>query len=573
MSSIKLNTRLTTPFEESSSRDWTEYPRPQFVRDSYFSLCGDWQLYLTDKNTRKDLGRIKVPFPPESRISGIERQLKKGEKYIYKKHFSLPEDMRGKKLALHFGAVDQIASVSLNGRALGEHTGGYLPFSFEIPPACLDKENILTVTVTDELDHDLAWGKQRRDRGGMWYTPISGIWQAVWLEALPENHFRGLKMTPSLTSVRIEVFGGREQKKLILDAENRVVDFTGDSIELELSEPHAWTPEDPYLYYFTLSDGVDEIRSYFALRTVEIKKLGSNSYICLNGKPYYFHGLLDQGYYSDGIYTPYSPEGLEFDILKMKELGFNMLRKHIKIEHELFYHYCDKHGMIVFQDMVNSGDYSFIIDTALPTAGLKKGISHKAGQKRRESFKQGSEETVSLLYNHPSVCYYTIFNEGWGQFDADENYKRLKPLDATRVFDATSGWFAESLSDVTSDHIYFKRLDMKAREDRPLVLSEFGGYSCKIEDHSFNLSKTYGYGKFEDASRFTDAFERLYKEEVVPMIKRGLCASVYTQVSDVEDETNGLLTYDRQAVKTDPERMRNIAKMIKEAFEASVKTK
>ncbi|MBR4033415.1 MAG: glycoside hydrolase family 2, partial [Clostridia bacterium] len=271
-------------------------------------------------------------------------------------------------------------------------------------------------------------------------------------------------------------------------------------------------------------------------------------------------------YYSDGIYTPATPEGYRYDILKMKELGFNMLRKHIKVEPELFYYYCDKYGMIVFQDMVNSGKYSFLIDTALPTIGLRKGITHRASDLRRASFKRETEKTIDALYNHPSVVYYTIFNEGWGQFDADENYRRLKALDPTRIWDATSGWFAEKESDVQSEHIYFKKLDLKNDPDRPLVLSEFGGYSCKIEGHSFNLDKTYGYSFFTDTEKFSKALKSLYLDEVIPMIDRGLCAAVYTQVSDVEDETNGLVTYDRQVVKVKKEDMTEISGKLKEAF-------
>jgi beta-galactosidase/beta-glucuronidase len=295
------------------------------------------------------------------------------------------------------------------------------------------------------------------------------------------------------------------------------------------------------------------------------------SYICLNGRPYFFHGLLDQVYFSDGIYTPATPEALENDILTMKACGFNMLRKHIKIEHKLFYYYCDKHGMAVFQDLVNSGDYSFLIDTALPTAGFKKGISHKASPRRRRIFESDSTATVEHLYNHPSVVYYTIFNEGWGQFDADENYERLTALDPSRIFDTTSGWFHEKKSDVQSEHIYFKKLNLKSNTKRPLVLSEFGGYSYKVEGHSFNLDKTYGYRFFTDREKFENTLEGLYLNEVIPMIERGLCATVYTQVSDVEDETNGLMTYDRQVLKVDTVRMRALAEKLEEAFKEQTK--
>ncbi len=563
----RLNKSLKTPFEDDNSSDWTEYPRPQMKRDSYMSLCGEWWLWEkgNEKRIGKPIGAIKIPFPPESRLSGINRELKSNEIYKFTTKFIIPDEMKGKRIILHFGAVDQIADVRIGAHLLPRNVGGYLPFEFDITDYLTVGYNLLEVDTTDKLNHDLAYGKQRRDRGGMWYTPISGIWQAVWLEAVPENYIRDIKMTPALDSVRFKIDGG-EDEKIITLKDGKQYRFEGDEFELKVENPHLWTPEDPYLYEFTLESGEDRIESYFALRTVGTAKIGGKSYITLNEKPYFFHGLLDQGYYSDGIYTPATPEGYRYDILKMKELGFNMLRKHIKIEPELFYYYCDKYGMIVFQDMVNSGKYNFLIDTALPTIGMKKGITHHANSIRRASFKRETEATVKLLYNHPSVVYYTIFNEGWGQFDADENYRRLKALDPSRIWDATSGWFVEKESDVTSDHVYFKKLNMKNDPDRPMVLSEFGGYSCKIEGHSFNLDQTYGYSFFKDTESFGKALKSLYLDEVIPMIDRGLCAAVYTQVSDVEDETNGLVTYDRQVVKVKKEDMLEISNKINEAF-------
>ena len=562
----RLNKNLKTPFEGDTDGAWDTHPDPQMKREHYMSLCGKWLLSVSNKKGVSELGDIPVPYPPESRISGIERQLKKGEKYIYEKTFTLPDEMKGERTILHFGAVDQIAKVTLNGKLLGEHVGGYLPFEFDITDSLTDGENTLSVEVTDNLDHNLGWGKQRRDRGGMWYTPTSGIWQAVWLEGVPESYIKSIRITPDLGGVALKVEGGNGEFCLTLK-DGKEYRFSGNEAYIEVENPKLWTPEAPYLYEFTLESGKDKIESYFALRTVSIEKKNGKSYICLNGKPYFFHGLLDQGYFSDGIYTPATPEALENDILTMKACGFNMLRKHIKIEHKLFYYYCDKHGMAVFQDMVNSGDYSFLIDTALPTAGIKNGISHKASSRRRQAFEGDSAATVEYLYNHPSVVYYTIFNEGWGQFDADEQYARLKPLDPTRAWDATSGWFTEKQSDVQSEHIYFKKLNMKNDPEKPLVLSEFGGYSCKIADHSFNLDKTYGYSFFTDREKFEDALEKLYLDEVTEMIGRGLSAAVYTQVSDVEDETNGLFTYDRQVLKVDTDRMTAIAQRIENAFE------
>ncbi|MBR4062689.1 MAG: MFS transporter [Clostridia bacterium] len=562
---------LKTPFEDDTSSDWTEYPRPQMKRDSYMSLCGEWELSLRQFDEAKPLGAIKVPFPPESRISGIEQNLTKLGEFIYRKKFVLPPEMSGKRIIIHFGAVDQYAYLYVNDFEEDSFVDASvdwktnLPYEIDITDYLKEGDNIIELRGFDILDHDSGWGKQCINRGGMWYTPISGIWQAVWLEAVPKNYIRDIKMTPSLDSVRFKIEGG-EDEKIITLKDGKQYRFGGDEFELKIDDPHLWTPEDPYLYVFTLESGEDKIESYFALRTVGTAKIGGKSFITLNEKPYFFHGLLDQGYYSDGIYTPATPEGYKYDILKMKELGFNMLRKHIKVEPELFYYYCDKYGMIVFQDMVNSGKYNFLIDTALPTIGLRKGITHRASDLRRASFKRETEKTIDALYNHPSVIYYTIFNEGWGQFDADENYRRLKALDPSRIWDATSGWFAEKESDVTSDHVYFKKLDLKNDPDRPMVLSEFGGYSCKIEGHSFNLDKTYGYSFFKDTESFGKALKDLYMNEVIPMIDRGLCATVYTQVSDVEDETNGLVTYDRQVVKVNKADMLEISKTIDNRF-------
>ena len=562
---------LKTPFEDAAKGDeWAqEYPRPQMKRDSYLSLCGVWDLSIEKKGVVTPLSEIVVPFSPETRLSGVNRPLAKNEQYIYEKVFDLSEDFTKEKILLHFGAVDQIAEVWLNGIYLGEHAGGYLPFTFDVTDIAVTGSNVLRVRVTDELDIQLAYGKQRKKRGGMWYTPISGIWQPVWLEGVPEHYISSLRITPTLSSVTVETVGGEENKTLTLHLpeSDKIYTCEGDRIEIEIENPILWSPENPHLYTFTLTDGTDTIDSYFALRTIESKVVAGKPYLCLNGKPYFFHGLLDQGYYSDGIYTPATPDGYRYDISKMKELGFNMLRKHIKIEPDVFYYECDKQGMVVFQDMMNSGHYDFVFDTALPTAGWRWGFFHTVSARRRADFENGSRAVIDLLYNHPSVCYYTIFNEGWGQyFGASRVYDELKACDPTRIWDTASGWFKTPRSDVQSEHIYFRKVDIAAKK-LPLVLSEFGGYSCKIEGHSFNLDKNYGYSTFETPEMFENALERLYREEIVPCIKNGgLCASVLTQVSDVEDETNGLVTYDRQVCKVTAEKMQGIAKALADAF-------
>ncbi len=567
---------LATPYEKNEGGYDTEYPRPQLRRDSYLPLNGAWQLSVRKGKKQTPLGEILVPFVPESRLSGIERPLARGEEYVYERDFTLPDGFVRDRVLLHFGAVDQHATLFVNDRKIGTHEGGYLPFSFDITDALTASENHLTLLVRDTLDTDLPYGKQRKKRGGMWYTPISGIWQSVWAESVPADYFRSLRVTPTTHSVRLEIEGGKAEKLLTIHTKNGEIShrFVGNDTTLEIPDPILWTPDAPHLYDVTLTDGSDTVHSYFGLRTVSCTRVGERSYLTLNKKPLFCHGLLDQGYFSDGIYLPASPRGFLDDVLSTKALGFNMLRKHIKIEPDLFYYYCDKHGVLVFQDMINSGKYSFLIDTALPTVGLRRGITHRASKERRRHFERDAKATLSHLYNHPSVVYYTIFNEGWGQYDADRLYRELRALDPTRVYDTTSGWFWEKESDVQSEHVYFKPLKLTHRADRPLVLSEFGGYSCKIRENAFNLDKTYGYRFFQNTEDFQKALLALYRNEVMPAIKQeGLCAAVLTQLSDVEDETNGLLTYDRQVCKVKKDEMCALSRELHACFAAQVEAK
>ena len=555
---------LHTPFEQDADAWEKEYPRPSMKRECWQSLCGEWELSVIGEQGTESLGKIRVPFPPESRLSGIGRQLQADERWLYERTFNL-EKREGERVLLHFGAVDQVCTVIVNGEELSYHEGGYIPFTVDITALVKNGKNSIAVQVSDTLDHSFGWGKQRVDRGGMWYTPVSGIWQPVWLEQVPDAYIENIRVTPALDSVKIDIMGGTGEYTMTVQTPDGAdtVTFTGDSYTYTPKTAMLWSPENPYLYEFTLTSGQDTVKSYFALRTVEIAKVGETPRICLNGKPYFFHGLLDQGYFPDGIYLPGSPKGYENDILTAKKMGFNMLRKHIKIEPQIFYYLCDKLGMIVFQDMVNSGGYSFLVDTALPTAGLKRGITHRASACRKQQFIVESRQTVELLYNHPSVCYYTIFNEGWGQFRADENYDRLKALDPSRVWDATSGWFWGKKSDVQSEHIYFKKINIKPWGDRPVVLSEFGGYACRVEGHIFNPDNNYGYTTYPTPEAWQAATEALYREQVIPAIKEsGLCATVLTQISDVEDETNGLVTYDRQVEKANAQAMAALASEI-----------
>ncbi len=501
------------------------YPRPQMKRAQWQSLDGEWLI---------------------NGQPGLVPSCRSEEHLIYEKKFVYTK--LSDRVLLHFGAADQIAKVYLNGAFLGEHIGGYLPFTFDITEH-LAEENILRVEVTDTLDHTYPYGKQRKDRGGMWYTPVSGLWKSVWLESVPETYISNVKITPDLTGANLEI---------------SVTSPDGvktESERIDVASPELWTPDNPKLYTHTLRRGEDEVEIYFALRTVEIREINGVNRVCLNGEPIFLHGVLDQGYFEDGIFTPGDISEYEKDVLRMKELGINLIRKHIKIEPEEFYYACDRLGMLVMQDMVNSGDYSFFRDTALGTVGLRISDTCKKTDRRMDFFIAHSVETVSTLYNHPSIIAYTIFNEGWGQFNSDLIYDRLKALDPTRLYDSTSGWFAQRKSDFDSEHIYFRLKKLKPKT-RPLFVTECGGYSYNLNGQN----KTYGYGKCASVDELTDRIEKLYEKMIIPAIPSGCCGCIYTQLSDVEDEINGLYSYDRKTCKVDKKRMRDIAALLQRSM-------
>ncbi len=553
MESNVLFTKYAKNMDKSCPHSY--YPRPQMVRDSYLCLNGEWD-YGTSKsaNDARYDKKITVPFAPEAILSGVNEHPSLDEYMHYRRRITLPLGFVRDRVILHFGAIDQEAWVYVNGKLVGRRLGGYIPFSFDITDALAGEVTEICVTVRDSYDLKYPYGKQTERRGGMWYTPISGIWQTVWLESVPRDHIESVRFTPREGGVRLEIAGGRVEKTVKIEG---LGTFTvhGDKLDIYPDEPRLWTPEEPNLYYAEISDGCDSVKTYFAIRWVDVREVGGVRRLCLNGEPYVFNGLLDQGYFPDGLFMPATEDGYLDDIKLARRLGYNMLRKHIKIEPDIFYYFCDREGIAVFQDMVNNSKYSFIRDTALPTVGLQK-LPDKRAHKSPEAraiFEKTMFETVDLLYNHPCVVYYTVFNEGWGQFSADEMYEKLKAADPTRIIDATSGWFRQSRSEVDSRHIYFKPLRPKSLTGDPLVISEFGGYSYRVEGHLYG-ENNYGYRLFKTQGEFEDAVIALYENEVFPLIGRGACAFVYTQVSDVEDETNGLVTYDREVIKVDPER-------------------
>ena len=452
---------MTTPFNI--------YPRPQLKRESFICLNGEWDLAITKSESipQKFDERIIVPYVPQSRLSGIGRQLAEDDVLFYRKHFNSPCLKNGERLILHFGAADNHAEVILNGTPVAKHSGGYLPFSVDITDL-VQNENRLVVKVVDTLDHDYPYGKQRYDRGGMWYTPISGIWQTVWLEIVPMHYIKSLKTDVSMTEATIIIDTDAEVISAELIDDEGELEIKGKVLTVHPHNAKNWSPESPYLYRLKITADSDSIETYFALRTLEIKTVNGTPRMCLNGKPYFFHGLLDQGYFEDGIFLPEAPEGYTHDVEAMKALGFNTLRKHIKIEPECFYYDCDRLGMVVFQDFVNNSDYSFFRDTALPTVGIKR-LSDKClkrTKKAKEIFESHSKATVEHLYNHPSICLWTVFNEGWGQFDADRMFALTKEWDNSRFVDATSGWFSQNDSDLDSLHVYFKKFRMPKRSSR-----------------------------------------------------------------------------------------------------------
>ena len=562
-----LRKLLTVHGETLTGTPWNCYPRPQMRRDSYLNLNGDWEFSVNEPSFTGKI--IRVPFCPESVLSGVEEHYPEGTPLWYRRCFTLPEGFNRGRVLLHVGAADQTAEVCVNGRILYGHEGGYEAFTVDITEV-LEQENEIVICCRDDLDNQsFPYGKQVKPekRGGMWYTPVSGIWQSVWLESVPETYIRKLHIENRGASVVISTEPALNGFVKVPELGDYLLE--NGSVTITPDNPRFWSPEDPFLYDFIIAAGEDRIESYFAVRTLEVKKVGEYPRLCLNGKPYFFHGLLDQGYWPEGLLTPPAPESYADDILAMKRLGFNTLRKHIKVEMEEFYYQCDKVGMIVWQDMVNNSDYNFLRDTALPTAGIQKldDRNWHSQPGHREGFFRSAEAMVKQLKNHPSICLWTIFNEAWGQFDSDNVFEWFRGLDDTRFIDTTSGWFHREKSDVDSRHVYFRKVKLKGDGKKPLILSEFGGKTYKAEGHVFNPEKTYGYGGCKTAEQLNEAVSRLYLEEVLPCVGQGLCAAIYTQVSDVEDEINGLLTYDRKVCKLKPEIMVPVAEALQAALE------
>ena len=550
----------------------SEYPRPQLYRESYISLNGEWDYKISESPDIPSSfdGAILVPFSPECELSGVNRLLKPNQYLFYHLSFTLPDNFIKDKVIIHFLAVDQIADVYLNDEYVGSHVGGFLPFEFDIKPF-LKEKNELVVRVRDLTDTSYhSRGKQRIKHGGIWYTPQSGIYMPVWLESVNEQYVEEIKFTPDIDKeeIIINIKSKAESAVIHIFGMDRPIDCNKDN-HVKVKDMKLWSPENPYLYFVRINiEDKDEVTSYFAMRKFSVVKDENNiPRLALNNKPLFMKGVLDQGYYKEGLLTPKSYDDYIKDIELVKSLGFNTIRKHIKIEIPRWYFECDKRGIIVWQDFVNGGSNYNLATITLPLITGRhikdnqyKKFSRKDIEGREEANKE-FKETINYLYNSPCIGLWTIFNEGWGQFDSKKIYEELKNIDPTRIYDHASGWHDQGVSETKSMHVYFKKVKMPKIEQRAIILSEFGGLVLPIKDHAIKGNSVYK--KYKNKEDFINAYRQMINRDVIANIQKGLSASIYTQLSDVEEETNGFITFDREIVKIEPNIIKEINDKIK----------
>ena len=597
--------QLYTRWGKNLDRDHVleEYPRPLLMREDYQILNGWWDYAFTIdyKQPQQYEGRILVPFSPETALSGVGRQLKPDEYLWYRRNFDLPGWDREKgqnRILLHFGAVDQSCEVRINGHKVKRHTGGYLPFEVDISRYAQESANELIVAVKDLSDTSYhSKGKQKLNAGGMFYTAQSGIWQTVWLEKVPETYIKEIKTVPDIEKkiIRIKVSSSYSTDKKNVDKlsrnlpieikirkpglypdpvvkpsqistedmlETAVQAVSGKWIEIPIESISLWNCETPYLYYFEVKLGDDRAISYFAMRKFSLETKVHEEFlrICLNGEVQFQNGVLDQGYWPESLYTPPSDAAMIFDIQEMKKTGFNMVRKHLKIEPQRWYYHCDRLGIVVWQDMVNGGSYykhwfvtygaTLLSWLRIPMRDVYPRLLSREAKAGRLEFIREMKETIRLLGNHPSIAAWVIFNEGWGQFQTEDMTRIVRRLDPNRLIDQASGWFDQGGGDFSSLHNYFFKLFIRPERERASVLSEFGGYSYREPGHCAK-EKLYGYGICKNKKDLEKRFLERWSG-VRNLIPQGLSASIYTQWTDVEEEVNGVFTYDREVRKIEP---------------------
>ncbi len=550
-----------------------EHPCPQTMRKNWLCLNGEWDFYKENTKGEKAYeGKIIVPFSPETLNSGIEEgfTLNSGERLVYKRIVQIGKELLLGYTLLHFGAVDSECKVYCNGAQVGCHVGGYTAFTVNITDVVKEGENELVIVCEDEgTRNGSARGKQSDTPGGIWYTPQSGIWQTVWLESMPKKNIGVFRITPDAKekTVAITLENGSEAEITVFDEGKEILREKFKGVVTLAYDFELWSPENPKLYDFVLTNEAgDEVHSYFGVRSFgRMKDKKGIMRLTLNGKPYFFNGVLDQGYWSDGMLTYPNDQAAYDELCMLKEMGFNTVRKHIKLEPMRWYYHCDKLGLVVWQDFVNGGGaYKFTHIAAFPFLGFHHRDDDYAYFAReneggRYEFMRMSEEILTQLYNCTCIGVWVPFNEGWGQFDSAKMNDFIRQFDRTRIIDTVSGWHDQGLgkTELKSLHTYYTPLRVP-KDIRPVVLSEFGGYSMKTEGHVFDESKEFGYKKFKTQADLVAALENLYLKKLLPLIAKGLCGCIYTQVSDVEEEINGLVTYDREIIKIPVDKMRAV---------------
>ena len=567
--------RIRTPWADKvdPAAPLPEYPRPLMQRGEWMNLNGLWDYAVLPKGESyaKADGRILVPFCIESSLSGVGRSVSADQNLWYRRSFTLPRKWKGQRVLLHFGAVDWRADVWVNGVKAGSHTGGYTPFSLDITDALEAGENILTVKVWDGTDTGFQpRGKQVSKPGGIWYTAVTGIWQTVWLEPVPEQHIEGLRITPDLGAgcFRILAQGvssGIVEATLLADG-RRIASgraLAGEEVEIAVPDARLWTPDDPWLYDLEISlvsDGrqVDKVQSYCAMREVGMTRDKDGILrMTLNGQPVFMYGPLDQGWWPDGLYTAPTDEALAFDVQKTKDWGFNMIRKHVKVEPARWYWHCDRLGILVWQDMP-SGD----LHGSWQNTRWYEGAEFQRSAASEACYRKEWQEVMDYLYSEPCIVVWVPFNEGWGQFKTVEIATWTRQYDPTRLVNSASGGnHFLGAGDILDLHNY-PQPDMYLTDTRRVnVLGEYGGIGLPVEGHLWTPDRNWGYVKFASPAEVTDEYVK-YARQLQGMVARGFSAAVYTQTTDVEIEVNGLMTYDRRFDKVDIPRIKEINQQV-----------
>lgn len=571
-SSLWAQIGLTTPWtnEVTAENIHPEYPRPQMVREAWKNLNGEWDYAILPLQQDKPAtwqGKIKVPFPVESMLSGVTKTVGPDSTLWYFRSFTIPNDWQGQQILLHFEAVDWRCQVWVNGKFMGDHQGGYDAFTFDITTALQDgEEQELTVSVWDPTDAGFQpVGKQAIRPRSIWYTPSTGIWQTVWLEPVPQASIEGLVMTPNIDNNQLhlqvkshESYTEYEVEATAYDQGEEVATVRGrlnELLALEINDRKLWSPDNPFLYDLEVSlihnnQQIDQVKSYFGMREIRLGK-DEDGFVrlFLNDEPLFHFGTLDQGFWPDGLYTAPTEEAMKYDIEVTKDLGFNMIRKHVKVEPKTWYYWCDRMGMLVWQDMPN-GDKRIRRE--------EPDIERTA--QSAYNYRQELKELIEEHYNYPSIVTWVPFNEGWGQFQTKEIAAFVENLDSTRLVDATSGWADRQVGDMHDIHSYPGPDMPETEENRAAVLGEFGGQAYVDKDHLWinDFSKAPQHYKTSPSqAELVKKYDELISK-LLPLKEKGLAAAVYTQTTDVESEVNGLMTYDRKVLKFDKAHMKKM---------------